>query len=743
MISYADVPDLEGPTRDRIVDLLERSNEIWDLPEDLDKVQAWEELVDECERAEFPHLAASARFGQYSTLRQAGMVPETFEAYVRLMQLIHRHGDYIAPANLHRFLDQVPVVVSTLAEEPSFPLARMAQAIDLVEREIRARSGDMASIHLARAYLAAATGDGRATFDWLNRWHAEGSPEWRADDPGTVEMEIPTVARFDPAGAAQLLEQRLRTMDIALDRVDLEHPDADSHLRLVTLWGALQARLGRRDAADRIADQLLQWCDTEELARISIPENLLVVLENRPAEAQVAVDRALANHSFDETDWEITAAMARNRILADPDGEEGRLLQALAEQAVEAHDLRGGTDVHRLELHEFWWSGLAPGPRPRALDDPGVWADREERAEHILAAGWLQRTTPVVTDDPPIGIKYRYLALMEEVAAVLTAPTPVEAAEMAERLYARGKQLRCPTACFGVRLMHALHAGQAEDVAGLVRGFELAQQELEADHPWIEPSLRAAAEGIFTTVVQLMVADPGTSWQRIEALIQAEARLRDRTGAPRTPLIQARAEIAAHLGDGPGLHRLVGEIAAQLESEEDQLDRHAIDLAVVRMASRYATNFAGQLAQWIAETGDLEQRRAATAWLCWLRNVSGDRGGAAELLALLDSVDRDLEEFGVLPHWVLLEGAAGGGDIAWLIDAVLADSDPDSGGDLSVTAAAGSALLALAPEDERGPRLRSSALRIAARLDERNGNSYWSDLVRDRWFPGHTGEDLG
>ncbi|SJM63219.1 hypothetical protein [Gulosibacter sp. 10] len=737
MISYSDVEHLEGEQQERIGALFERSDEIWDLPDDLRKIEAWDEFIEDCERAEFPHLAASARFGQSTTYAMAGMTAEAVEAYVRLMQLIHRQGEYIAPPNVQRFLGQVYMIVDSMVEDPDIPLAKMQQMTDLVEEATRRFGGDIAGIYLARAMAAEAAGDAQATFEWMNRWQAEGSEEWRTDEPSVVQIEIPLVARFDPAGAASLLEQRFAGFGLDPRRIDPERPE----IQLRALLGALYARTGRRHDADAIADQLLEAFDAEELARTAVLHDLIPVLENRPEAALVAVDFGLENEEFDFRDWEHVAATARSRILADPEGEEGRLLQALVEQAVEAQDRRGGTDVHGRLLQDFWWQGLPPGPRPAAVDDPAIWSDREDRAEYILAAGWLQRVEAVNIDNPPIGIKDRYVEIGHEAAiAILEAETPEEADALEERIYARGEQLRFPLARFGARLMRGLKAGQDEDPIGFADGYERAQAELLANYRWLDEGMRRAAEGLYATVVQIMVAEPAISWDRIDAVMRTEAAVREQTGAPVTPLYQARAEVAAHLGDGQELQQLIRTLIDRLGEEEDRLDRVTVELGMIRLTAPYALDFARQVAEWVAQVGDLEQQRSATAWLCWMRNSAGDPEAAGRMLALLEEVDRDLEALAFVPHWVVLEAVASrGADILWLVDKVIEEADAESGSDLQSTATAASALLALAPDDPRGPELRDTALRVAGRLDERNENSHWSTLLRNRWFRGGVG----
>ena len=72
MIAYSDLDTLGDEEQERIQSLFERSATIWDLPEDEGKIDVWDEFVEDCERASFPHLIASARFGQYTPWSRRG-----------------------------------------------------------------------------------------------------------------------------------------------------------------------------------------------------------------------------------------------------------------------------------------------------------------------------------------------------------------------------------------------------------------------------------------------------------------------------------------------------------------------------------------------------------------------------------------------------------------------------------------------------------------------------------------------
>ena len=137
-------------------------------------------------------------------------------------------------------------------------------------------------------------------------------------------------------------------------------------------------------------------------------------------------------------------------------------------------------------------------------------------------------------------------------------------------------------------------------------------------------------------------------------------------------------------------------------------------------------------------SNDPAQQRSALAWSVWaaLREGEVAEEAAAVVVAQLEEVDRDLEEFGDVPRSVLLEVAAEvPGALSWVVEAALADTTPGEPTHLDTFAGAARVLLDHAPADERGPRLREDAREIAAALDRRNGNSVQSELLRERFFP--------
>lgn len=738
MISYADYIDvdaLDNTTRAQVARLFERADTLHDLPDDLGTVEAWDELIEDCERVGFPHLVATARISQCTILVKGGLAAEALEVFVALMRTISRYGDLIAPSNVALHLNSVGTTAMTLVDDPRVPLERITRLIDLVEQEMRRRGVDVTGAYVARAAVAAAAGDGGATLGWIDRWRAESGDGWRADDGGVIQMEIPLIARFDVDRAADTLEQRLRLLGIDPHALDAGVIDRRGDLNLLALHGFLRVRQGRRAEATAIGDALVAAVGSDVLAREAVASWVIPVLEERPEAAGVVVDHVLAESALDGTDWETVAAVGRHRILLDPDGEEGELLRALAQEGAEQHDRRGGTRVHERELDELWWAGLPQARRPAVVDDPEIWGDVETRAERILAAGWFERTGLVRSDDPPISLKYRYQALLGETMELFSAESASEADALADRLRTRAGELRCATSLFLVPLLHGLRAGQAGDTATLVSSYSRAQQELAAGSAWVVDEIRAMGERFFATVVEQAVACPDVAWEEIDRLIADETEVRAVTRAPVAPLLLVRAEIAAHRGDVEQLRTELGELGDCLLDEVDQLDREAIGLEMVRLVARYSPGLATSLASQITLEGDAEQIRAATTWLAWLHPEDGST--TDRFAQVLASVDDDVTSLGVVPGWVVLEVVARTGrDPRPVVDALLADVDGGTASDLGLIAASGAALLATAPEDPRGPELRERALGIARGLDARDGGTRATAWVGERWYRG-------
>lgn len=283
MIGHADIDALEGRESEAISELFDRRHAISDLPDDLDKIEAWDEFIEDCERVGFPHLIASARIEQYTTLMNGGMTPQAIDTYIQLMQVIHRHGDLIAPANVEIALDSVATAIYGAVDDASISLDRMTRVVDLVEAEVRARNADIAGVFFARATVASSAGQAKETLAWLERWRAQGSEHWKPDSLGGLQMEVPLVARVDIVRADEILTQRLGQVGIDHTRLGEDEVRSDSVLSLLTMQAFFRRQLGRFDEVDSITAALLGAFGMERLRREATLEYLISILEPRPA----------------------------------------------------------------------------------------------------------------------------------------------------------------------------------------------------------------------------------------------------------------------------------------------------------------------------------------------------------------------------------------------------------------------------------------------------------------------------
>lgn len=735
MISYRDVGALDDATRAEVEALLDRSRAISQLPEDRGQVAAWERLAADCDRIGFPHLTTTARLSQYHLLSSGGETSEAINAFVRLMQVIRRHSNLIDPRKTEIVLGEISMAVITALDDPTVPMQRIEKMIDLVDQEVRLQGTDRAGVHIARAALSCSRGDARGTFEWLERYRAEGSEGWQPNDPAVLQIDVPLVARFDPAGADQMLVQGARANGIDLDRPGAESVNGDS-IELWVLHAFLLRRLGRHAEADRVADSLLAAQAVEALVREAPPEQLVPVLENHPEAALVVVDHVLANVLFDGTKWEVIAALARDRVRADPEGLEGRLLQRLADESAAAHDARGATGVHAGELADFWWAGLpsaGPGNGSQSID-PHSWEDPDARAELILAAGWLDRAGWVSFYDAPHALSLRYRQLLEDSMELVSAVDDAEADTLAERLRAEADRLHCAATRVNVPLFRAGCAADHGDIDGLVTGFLQAQSDFLQVYESLPDFVPQSLEALFVAAVQLTVAEPSITWQQIEELISAKQRIVAETGlTPTTSLHLAHLEVAAHRGQVDEVRRHVEVVLGAMREESQQLDGVKLLLSVVRLTAEPAPDIAEILARQAAAAGDEIQARAGTAWLCWFAHRRGEPGAAEELRRVVDSVAGDAEALGPVPGWVVLDVLAhAGGDVLPLVEALLTEAEPLSAESLGLLVSAGAVLRDQLPDDPRGREFQERAVAITRGLDERNGGTRWSRWLDER-----------
>ncbi|GAA4520509.1 hypothetical protein GCM10023160_05900 [Brachybacterium paraconglomeratum] len=208
---------------------------------------------------------------------------------------------------------------------------------------------------------------------------------------------------------------------------------------------------------------------------------------------------------------------------------------------------------------------------------------------------------------------------------------------------------------------------------------------------------------------------------------------------PTTPIAVAQLARAVHLGQSAEIGALFEEVRTRLEAEAGDVDPFDVLLDLARILSPVdASAVPGLVAGVLRASNDPAQQRAALAWSVWAALQEGEVAddAVAAVIAQLEEVDRDFEEFGDLPRSVLLAVAAQIPEArGWVLEAALADTTPGDPTHLDTFAGAARALLEHVQADERGPRLREDAREMAAALDRRNGNAVQSELLRERFFP--------
>ncbi|WP_146081007.1 hypothetical protein [Pseudoclavibacter sp. AY1H1] len=494
-------------------------------------------------------------------------------------------------------------------------------------------------------------------------------------------------------------------------------------------------RSGKVAEARAIADQLLDGVGIEVLVREAVACQLIPILEHRPDAALFVVDDVLRNLSLDESDAETLAAVARNRLLADPDGDEGGLIRVLAQQAAAALDRRGATDVHVRELADFWWAGLESRPAPSAVDDGETWGDPSERALLILSAGWLTRAGSVREDRIPVSLWERYTALFDRFRELMATASMEETNALAAELEAEGERLRCATTRFCVPLFHSLQSSMLGANGQVVDLYQRAQRSLAKDPTAVNATYRGFAPSAFLLALLDGVSTPSVPCAQVDAVIDVEDQLRTWTGGSEARVHFARAEIAAHNGDLAELRERTDRMFASLSAGEEPFDRNILDLVAVRQTALTLPDIARKAAIRVAEAGNELQRRGAAGWLCWMRVRDGDPSGATELAALLESVGGATEEIEQLPGWAMLEALTDADvDLVSVVDALLTEAVAGDCTEIELFAAASRVLQDRAPNDPRGVELRNEVERTARLLDERNGHNGWSTHLHDRWL---------
>lgn len=737
MIRFDERHDLVGEQRDRVRALFDRQHEINDMPDTLQKVEAYEQQVQDCLAAEFPHLAASSRFYQYGIYVNAGLSSEALDVYARLMQLIRVHGEYIDAGNVRGFLSTVSGLANTMLDVPSTPLSQVAQVIDLVEAATRDWGGSLGGVYYARAELAMRAGDRAALDSWRQRWLTAGDDYWTPDNPDTAIHNVVFLNALDRRAAAEYARTFLEAQGFGITGPIATDPDTVRTVaNLRAVLAATLVRLGEQDRAREIADDLADQVGLDFLARAVELPNLLVIFEHRPVDALLLVDEyGLTDLTFQHTDWTLLAAVARSRLLAAPTGEEGRLLRICAEQEAGAHDARNGNGLAVAELDGFWFAGLpALAPPPAATD--ADWDDPDERAERILRVGWLARRRDQLTlDAVPYALRDRFLEYAQE------APTRVyQAADDAEAdaalawLVRRSEELRSDLGLLTGMVLHGGRAATAGETEMLLADCTASRDLLAARTGSGDDAIVDAVLGVFGICVEAALLDPRIDLTTAHDLIDREVEVRTQLAAPMSPVLAARVQVAAHLGESDELKALLPAYLDVVAEEADRADRYHAVLSVLPYVSPYDPAFVHhQARQVLAESANPQQQRMAQAWLAWLELRSGSDGDGAEQQQardLLRQVDGDVNEYDAVCLPVLVSIARrDDGLLGRLVEAMLGEEDDYLPTDDQLLGALAVALALRDPEDPRAAGYRQRVKTLAAERDARNGNTTQSQLI--------------
>lgn len=733
MIRHSEMHDVDDASREVIEGLFERLQAIRELPENLSQVDAFEDLAADAESFGFPHIVGSCRWGQFWTYYGINDHKSAAQAYLVLMQHIHRYASYISDNIVDSSLREVYVAVEAMLDDAGFALDRIIRVIDLVEEHVVARGLSRANVFMARAQVASASGDTGGTIEWIDRVFAEGDEDWQPMSIGTIEIEVPIVGQVDPARAIATVESRLRAFGVDVRRLTATQTGPLSSAIHLTF---LLRRLGHDDDARALADHLVDTFGMPTLEENTLdPADLVLMLTHRPQDALEYADRLLGSQRFDGTGFRQVAALARFRLAVDPEGEEGRLLRAYAEDLAALRDARGGTDLSRSELRDVWWKGLADVTRPAAADT-AEWQDVEDRAELILGAGWLPRKGRVSFVDTPVALRDRFLQVMNESAELFGLESREESLALAQQLHARALRLRSATALYLIAVAHGFSAGSDGDVNALAHDYERAQQELLAAGGAIPEFFESAADTMFRVMMETGLSNASISWDQLQRIFATEVTLRKMSDRAVTPVVLAEAQVAYQSRNMERFGIAMDKVRQSMDRDGDRIDPFAITLSLVELAAFVGPDFAAANAQWLIDTAPAEYARGGQAWLSWLRTRSGDPEAPAALRRLVAELDDDLDAFHGVPEYVLLDSLARSGvDMLPFVDAALESISPITGGDLPTVASAASILLRVAPDDSRGPELREQALRLARALDERDQGTVTTTWVRSNWFP--------
>lgn len=713
MIPYEDYYGAEGAVRE----LIDRRQVLADLENSKSKLEAFEELYHDAEDLGAVHFMATARWEQFNTYFETGNNAEAVRSYLQLFQIVAAQGEYVRPENIAYFLRSAPAFVHSLMQVPDIPLATVEAIVNQLEAPERLYGATMADVLLCRATIAAWLGDREETLRLLDQWQAEGDEHWSLADDGVSRLELGLVENVDLPLAIERLKARVSILDL----------DAGGRLYYRLVLASLLGQAGQaEEAAALVADVTLAELEDDE----ETPEvDRLRAVESRPdLAAAVAAKIVTTVNLTTPGHYPWVAAVARARLVADPDDEHGRTLARLAESHAAALDARNGTDAQRRALAERWWTGLP---------DPGAPAGPDKAEPTIDGAVVATLQNPVVEFwDAPYVLRDQYLAFAS-VGDITDAKSDEQAEALAAEMRSKARELRFTTGEVASDWMLSLYHIDGGD---RLRGLELylrLQETFESQADVLAGFLRDSYASSPHYVVADLVAHPGIEVQTLENMIDRQERYCQTHGAPQHPAAFARAVLAAHRGDEADMRAQQSEAMRRCEEEggEEYMARTQVILATLRTDPQRAEALLAAVPAAMRKASELTEANldVVEAYFAARR---GDAQTAARLVErVLDAEHGDLSKLGLtapLGCFVLgMEGSSRMPGLVEELDVFLHDALP---GSWEGVAALGAVLKRRDPTDPRAAELLDEAARHAAALDARNGNSAASEQMRNLWL---------
>ncbi len=717
MISYEDLQRLDGDNADELRVLIDRRQELSDLPLSRGRVTAFEALYREAERLEVPHFMASARYEQHQTLLLGGEPLEALDYYLQLLELTSRYAEFVHPANRAAFRRDLPAVVTDLLLLDSFPLSEVRRIIGLVEKQAHEQDGSLADIHLANAVVSAAIGDQVAALRQLEQWRMEDDPDWSTAEDGTARIEVGVLDQIDLSAAIE--RQQFYIRDLELDEA--------GYLFHTLTFASLLSQAGRQTEADRLVAGLTA---DEVGANAQTPfQDQLRALEGRSELAELVVSPVIMSVDLSVPgEYPIVAALARTLLRREHLSPDGLGLMRVAEAHAKKLDERNGTDANQRRLAERWWPGLP------AVGEP---AGDEEVAEILERAivGRLERPVRTVQEAP--STLFDSYGSVSQVGGIFSAPDLAAAQSIADRIRADGERLRFPTAVgYAVYAMAGYHLSEGDRDTALDLVFE-TQDLFGAQADDIDPVLLGLFADSFAIFAESVFSSPAYPLERIHGLLDAHERFVRDNGFTLQPVVTSRALLAAQLGDLASLESLLADSLELLPPEGARVglpELRAV-LAVGRSDETTAKALLESLPESVTHADDDIGRNVDIFRAHLLRREGRGADAAAIAERVFEEVERDLEE---VDYYTPLAYFVSAMDASDQFDALLEPLEEAVRKGMPITweslAAIAGVLLRRDPSDRHGTALLAEATAHAEALDRRNGNTAASGQMRELWL---------